>query len=84
MIKLKQCWFEYDKSIIKKHLLELDLIAMFGNGVFLEDILSLIWAHSNNINLQLIFEVGWFFSASIKNILLCFSGNENDNIAPPN
>lgn len=64
--------------------MELDLIATFGNGVVLEDILSLIWVHSNNINLQLILKGGWFFSASIKNILLCFGGNENDNIAPPN
>ena len=33
---------EYDKSVIKKALLELDLIAMFGNNIVLKDILSLI------------------------------------------
>lgn len=40
---------EYDKSVIKKALLELDLIAMFGNNIVLEDILSLIWLYNDNI-----------------------------------
>lgn len=41
---------EYDKSVIKKALLELDLIAIFGNNIVLEDILSLVLFYNDNTN----------------------------------